>query len=196
MTVPQRPTTEELLTDAARVALADAAYQAAIRRPHLVGALHLLLGLVHADGSIAASVLTDHEISDVTVWSAIDYWEYPAGSKVSSPRFLAMRRGPKWRDSARLAITEACALARARGADAVDTGDVLVALSVTRGSRAAKVLDRNQLGRDTVIDRVDAARSRIAEGPAVAPLPDLSATRPVAWRDGARDLTETRGNGS
>jgi ATP-dependent Clp protease ATP-binding subunit ClpA len=190
MPTSRSTTSEELLTEAARVALADAAYHAAIRRPHLVGALHLLLGLVHADDSIAASVLAAHEVSDVTVWSAIDYWEYPSGGKVASPRFLAMRRGPKWRDSARQVLTEATALARTRGAAAVDTGDVLVALAVTRGSRAGKVLDRNQLGTDAVLAEVESARRAIDEGPAVAPLPDLSQARPVAWREGARDLAE------
>ncbi len=173
------------MTAAARATVADAAYHAAIRRPHAVGALHLLLGLVHTPDSIGGSVLSDSLVSDVTVWSAIDYWELPSGSKFASPRLLAVRRGPKWRPSSRTVVSSAMRVAGERGSDRIDTGDLLMALVTMPNSRAAKVLSRNQLGIDEIARRVGEARGTIDEGPGDAPIPDLSLHRPVPWQEGA-----------
>ena len=171
-----------LLTAATSSAFADAAKWAALRKPHRTTSLHLLLGLVHATGSIAEAVLADNEISDSNVWSAIDYWDPPRSGAHKAPRFIRLRRTPRWKSSARRVATSAPQEATNRGGLWVDTGDLLLALLHEPGSRAAKILDRSQLDDESLRALVKLARAEIDEGKGVAPIPNFETNRPIRPR--------------
>ncbi len=167
------------LTTAAATAIRDAAKWAALRKPHKTTSLHLLLGLVHATGSIAEAVLTDNEISDANVWSAIDYWDPPRAGSHKAPRFIRLRPTPKWKSSALRVAAGAADEADNRGAQSIDSGDLLLALLREPGSRAVKILERSQLDQESLRALVKYARAEIEEGRGTIAMPNFAKNRPV-----------------
>ncbi len=167
------------MTAAASLAVHDAVHWAAIRRPHRTTSLHLLVGLIHSGDSIAEAVLREHEVSDTNVWSAIDYWDPPRGGMFRSPRFVHLRRSPRWKASARAVAEHAAHETSNRGGVAVDTGDLLVALLSEPGSRASRILERARLDGETLRQAVQQARVSIDEGRGVEAIPDYSKRRPL-----------------
>jgi ATP-dependent Clp protease ATP-binding subunit ClpA len=165
----------------------DAARWAALRKPHQVTSLHLLLGLVHATDSIAHAVLADNEISDANVWSAIDYWDPPRSGTHKAPRFIRLRRTPKWKTSARRVAAASATEAAQRGGKQIDTGDLLLALLHEPNSRAVRILDRAQLDPESLCQLVKLARGEINEGSATVDAPDFTKKRAVRPHWGPAD---------